>query len=73
MSELHNKLAGEILRRIVEPTIESGGDRTSILVLAESVITGVILFCAKKDGVSQKIVADALFDRVRERLSEISP
>ncbi|MGH6950835.1 MAG: hypothetical protein ACREH4_08180 [Vitreimonas sp.] len=69
---LHNKLAGEIVRRIVEPTIEAGGDRTSILVLTESVVTGVVEFCARNDNVSREVVLDALIDGVRERLTDIA-
>ena len=71
-TDLHNKLAGEIVRRIVEPILEQGGERTAILVLAESVMTGVIEFCARKDEVSRDMVAEALFDGVRGRLEEIA-
>lgn len=69
--DLHNKLAGEIVRRIVTPIIESGGARTDILILTESVVTGVIEFCARHDEVSRKVVLDALTEGVRGRLEDI--
>jgi hypothetical protein len=42
-SELHNKLAGEIVASIVKPVVESGGGRGDVLVLTESVVLGVLL------------------------------
>lgn len=70
-SDLHNKLAGKIVRSIVEPILEQGGERTAILVLTESVVTGVIEFCARNDRVSREVVLDALIDGVRGRLADI--
>jgi len=70
-TDLHNKLAGKIVRSIVEPILEQGGQRTAILVLAESVMTGVVEFCARNDDVSRTVVAEQLFDGVRRRLEEI--
>ncbi len=71
-TDLHNKLAGKILRSIVEPILEQGGERTAILVLTESVVTGVIEFCARNDEVSREVVLNALIDGVRGRLEEIA-
>jgi len=71
-TDLHNKLAGQIVRSIVAPIIESGGERTDILVLTESVVTGVVEFCARNDGVSREIVLDALVSGVQRRLDEIA-
>ena len=70
-TDLHNKLAGKIVRSIVEPILEQGGQRTAILVLAESVMAGVVYFCAKNDGVSREMVFDALVEGVRGRLAEM--
>lgn len=69
---LHNEIAPEIVRRIVSPVIEAGGSHADILVIAESVIAGVVVFCAKNDGVSRDLVFDALVDRVRGRLDRIA-
>jgi len=71
MTELHNRLAGQIVRSIVAPVIEAGGDRTNILVLTESVVVGIVEFCARNDGVSRDIVFDKLIDGVRGRLDDL--
>lgn len=39
-SELHNRLAGEIVKSIVMPPLEAGGDFKDVMVLLESVIAG---------------------------------
>lgn len=70
-TDLHNKLAGEIVKSIVRPILEAGGARTDILVLTESVVTGIVEFCARNDGVSRGMVYDALMDGVDKRLTEL--
>jgi hypothetical protein len=67
-TELHNKLAGEIVASIVKPVIESGGKYTDILVLTESVILGIVLYLSKQG--SANIVFDKLAERVRGRIAE---
>ena len=68
--ELHNKLAGEIVKSIVKPIVETGGSEVQILVLLESVITGVILFTTPWPG-TDEVVLDKLTEGVKERLVEI--
>lgn len=71
-ADLHNKLAGEIVKSIVRPILEAGGERTAILVLTESVVTGVVEFCARNDEVSRSVVLDQLIEGVRGRLEDIA-
>lgn len=68
-SELHNKLAGQIVASIVRPPLEEGGSETDVLVLLESVITGVILYVTKFGG--DEIIMDNLADGVKLRLATL--
>lgn len=47
---LHNRLAGQIAASIIKPVLEAGGTTTDVMVLTESVITGVALACIKLGG-----------------------
>jgi hypothetical protein len=67
-SELHNRLAGQIVASIVKPPLEAGGDITAVLVLLESVILGVVLMCVKLGG--DEIVIDEVMDAVKKRLAK---
>jgi hypothetical protein len=71
-SDLHNALAGDLVRNIVKPIIANGGSPRDVLVLTESVVLGVCLFLessavleASPDG-----VVDALAAAVKERWAE---
>jgi hypothetical protein len=66
---IHNVKVGEIVKQIVKPTIESGGDVKDVLVLLESVVAGVLLFAVKVGG--DEKVLDVLTDGVRLRMAEI--
>lgn len=68
-TELHNRLAGEIVRSIVVPVVEGGGTTSEILVLLESVNVGVLLAVAKLGG--DEPIVDVLTERVKSRLAEI--
>lgn len=68
-AEFHNRRAGEIVEEIIRPTLEAGGSFFSVLVLLESVITGVLLF-GVKDGGDDPVLA-MLMQHVRDRLAEI--
>ncbi len=68
-NELHNRLAGQIVASIVRPPIEAGGAYTDVMILAESVLVGVALACIKLGG--DNVVLDVMFERAKERLSEI--
>lgn len=66
--EIHNATAGEIVKQIVKPTIDAGGQMTDVLVLLESVVTGVMLVAVKLGG--DEIVLDTFIDGVRKRMAE---
>ena len=68
-SELHNRLAGPIINSIVKPPLKSGGDISDVLVLLESVVTGVLMAVVKpgRDGP----VLDHFTEGVRGRIAEI--
>ncbi|MPZ58474.1 MAG: hypothetical protein GEU91_18675 [Rhizobiales bacterium] len=67
-STIHNRMAGEIVRSIVKPPLDAGGQMTDVLVLLESVVLGVILVAVKMGG--DEIVLDTLVDGVKKRLAE---
>lgn len=68
-AELHNRLAGEIVARIVRPVIDEGGDVTGVMVLTESVLVGVALICIRLGG--DEKVLDVMVDAAKQRLTEI--
>jgi hypothetical protein len=69
MSELHNRIAGEIVRLIVKPTFDAGGGPADVMELCESVLVGVALACIRLGG--DNTVLDVMFDRAKGRLAEI--
>lgn len=42
LTNLHNWIAGELVRGIVRPVTEAGGTDASIMVVVESVVLGVL-------------------------------
>jgi hypothetical protein len=68
LTELHNRLAGDIVKQIVKPTLDAGGQFTDVLVLLESVILGVVLMAVKLGG--DEIVLDEVMAAVKKRLAE---
>lgn len=66
--EIDNRIAGEIVKQIVKPPLEAGGEFTDVLVVLESVILGVMLMGVKLGG--DEKVLDVLVERVKERLAE---
>jgi len=67
--EEHNERAVKIADDIIRPTLEAGGNFLSVLVLLESVITGVLLFGVKDGG--DRAVLDLLFKHVLKRLTVV--
>jgi hypothetical protein len=67
-TEIHNRLAGDIVKQIVRPPLEAGGQFTDVLVVLESVILGVMLVAVKLGG--DEIVLDEVVKHVKERLAE---
>lgn len=68
-TDLHNRLAGQIVASIVKPPLAAGGTETDVLILLESVIVGTVLAIVKLGG--DEKVLDVVIERVRERLAEI--
>jgi hypothetical protein len=66
--EIHNRIAGEIVKQIVRPPLEAGGQFTDVLVVLESVILGVMLMGVKLGG--DEIVLDQVVEGVKKRLAE---
>jgi hypothetical protein len=48
--EIHNRIVGEIVKAIVKPPMDAGGQFTDVLVILESVILGVMLVAVKLGG-----------------------
>ncbi len=67
--ELHNRLAGEIVKSIVKPLLETGGTTTDVLILLESVVTGVYAACVRLGG--DPPVWSVMSERIEERLAEM--
>lgn len=67
-TEIHNRIAGEIVASIVKPPLEAGGKFTDVLVVLESVVVGVMLVGVKLGG--DEIVLDTLVAGVKKRLAE---
>ena len=67
--DIHNRDAAHIVDEIIRPTLEAGGSFLSVLVLLESVITGVMLF-GVKDGGDGPVLA-MLMEHVKDRLTAI--
>lgn len=67
--EIHNEAAGQIVRQLVFPTLQAGGDISDVMVLTESCVLGVVLFCEKlgADKTSIDIMLESLVDEVRAR------
>lgn len=66
--EVHNAVAGDIVRQIVKPTLAAGGDMVDVMVLLESVVAGVMMMAVKLGGDDK--VLPKLVEGVEERLAE---
>jgi hypothetical protein len=68
-TEVHNRLAKQIVSRIVDEPIAAGGNISDVMVLCESVLVGVVLGCFQLG--SDVKAFDLIVGRVRERLAKI--
>lgn len=68
-TDIHKRVAGEVIRLIVTSPIEAGGNFTDVLAILESVIVGVIYAIARLGG--DEIVLERVAERVKERLAEL--
>jgi len=67
-TEIHNRTAGDIVRSIIQPSLDAGGKFEDVLVILESVILGVILVGVKLGGDDK--VLDEVVLHVKERLAK---
>ncbi len=69
LCELHNRIAPEIVKSIIKPPLEAGGNVTDILILTETVLAGVIL---KIGGPGMDdVILNELTKNVRQRMADI--
>jgi hypothetical protein len=68
-ARLHNRLAHEIVTKMVVEPIENGGSMNDIMVLCESVLVGMALKCFELG--SDVKVLDIVVGRAKERLARI--
>ena len=52
LTEIHNRDVGQIVKDLIEPTLDAGGGFADVLVLLESVAVGVMLFALKTHSCS---------------------
>ena len=69
ITELHNRLANQIISQIVEEPLAAGGTLSDVMFLCESVLVGVVLGCFEH-GADSKML-EVLFDRARKRIAEL--
>lgn len=74
--EIHNRDVGDLVRRIVKPTIDAGGDMKDVLVLLESVAAGVLAVAVKFGGDNDvlAVFSAGLAERMAQiRLGDVKP
>lgn len=69
ITELHNRLANQIILQIVEEPLAAGGTLSDVMFLCESVLVGVVLG-SFEHGADSKML-EILFDRARERIAKM--
>jgi hypothetical protein len=67
-TELHNRLATQIVALIVNEPIAAGGTLSDVMALCESVLVGIVLRCFELG--SDVKVLDLIAGRVTERLAK---
>ena len=67
-TELHNRLAKQIVREMVGEPIAAGGTMSDIMMLCESVLVGVMIECFRL-GSDVKML-DVIVGRVKDRLAK---
>lgn len=73
LSALHNHAAAEAVSAIVRPMIAVGASDSDIMVVLESAVLGVLLYCERAEGVSRPATIerlDSLTAAVVERLPQ---
>ena len=68
-TEVHNRLAKQIVSQIVNEPIAAGGNISDVMALCESVLVGVVLGCFQLG--SDVKAFDLMIGRVKDRLAKI--
>lgn len=68
-AELHNRIAREVVSRVVKEPIAAGGSLSDVLLICESVLVGVVVECFKV-GHDIKVL-EAIFSATKERLAKV--
>jgi hypothetical protein len=68
-TELHNRLAKQIVSQIMNEPIAAGGTMSDVMMLCESVLVGVILGCFQLGSDAKAF--DLIVARIKERLAKI--
>lgn len=74
-TEIHNRIAGEIVKSIVRPPIEAGGKAGDVLVVLESVVLGTLLALSELNDwgeIERETYLRAVVAAVRQRMSKLS-
>lgn len=68
-TELHNRVAKQIVAQVLSETRAAGGSYSDLLVICESVLVGVVIECFRL-GHDAKVL-DLLFAAAKARLAKI--
>jgi hypothetical protein len=68
-TELHNRVARQVVAQIINETKAAGGSYSDLLVICESVLVGVVVECFKL-GHDGKVI-DLLFTAAKDRLAKV--
>jgi hypothetical protein len=67
--DIHNRIAGQIVKEIVNTPIGAGGKTTDVLVLLESIVAGVLTVAINMGG--DDVVLEVFNKNVKERMADI--
>jgi hypothetical protein len=68
-ADLHNRLANQIVERILDEPIGAGGSISDVMLLCESVLVGVVVGCFRLGGDAKAL--DLIGGRAKARLAKI--
>jgi hypothetical protein len=68
-TELHNRVARQVVAQIINETKAAGGSYSDLLVICESVLVGVIVECFRL-GDDSKVI-DLVFTAAKARLAKV--
>lgn len=68
-TELHNRVARQVVAQIINETKAAGGSYSDLLVICESVLVGVVVECFRL-GHDSKVI-DLVFTAAKDRLARV--